>query len=124
MVMKVAILGRSSCRPEGDTGHKVSLVQKWGWGTVMLSISISLGSHCSMRLWSLVAIFCLSSVDSLVSNREKTASSPDRKVRWCSLFSRAAVAITGLSFLIPLSRWIEVRRFRGALGEELNIFKY
>ena len=118
VVMKVAMLGRSSCRPEGDTGQKLSLVQKLGWGTVMVSISISPGSHCCRRLRSLVAISCLSSLDSLGSNREKTASSPDRKVTWCSLFSRAAVAITGLSFLIPLSRWIVVRRFKGALGKE------
>ena len=76
--VNVAILGCSSCRPEGDTGQKLR------WGTVMVSISISLGSYCSRRLMSLVAISCLSSVDSLVSNREKTASSPDRKVRWCS----------------------------------------
>ena len=81
-------------------------------------MSISLGSYCSRRLTSFVAISCLSSVDSLVSNREKTESWPDRKVRWCSLFSRAAVVITGLSFLIPLSHWIAVRRFRGALGKE------
>ena len=86
----------------------------------MASMSISPGSQSSRRLRSLVAISCLSSLDSLWSNREKTASSPDRKVRWCSLFSRAAVAITGLSFLIPLSHWIEVRRFRGALGKELG----
>ena len=65
VVMKVAMLGRSSCRPEGDTGQKVSLVQKLGWGPVMVSISISLGSYCSRRLMSLVAISCLSSVDSL-----------------------------------------------------------
>ena len=30
VVMRVAILGRSSCRPEGDTGQKVSLAQKLG----------------------------------------------------------------------------------------------
>ena len=59
----------------------VSLVQKLGWGTVMVLIIISLGSYCSRRLMSLVAISCLSSVDSLVSNREKTGSLTDRKVR-------------------------------------------
>ena len=75
VVMKVAILGRSSCRPEGDTGQKVSLVQKWGWGTVMLSISISLGSHCFRRLRSLVPISCFSFRESLVSNRKRQQAS-------------------------------------------------
>ena len=60
VVMKVAMLGRSSCRPEGDTGQKLSLVQKLGWGTVMVLISILPGSHCCRRLRSLVAISCLS----------------------------------------------------------------
>ena len=64
VVMKVAMLGRCSCRPEGDTGQKVSLVQKLGWGPVMVLISISPGSYCSRRLMSLAAISCLSSVDS------------------------------------------------------------
>ena len=79
----------------------------------MVSMSISPGSHSSRRLRSLAAISCLSSLDSLGSNREKTASSPDRKVRWCSLFSRAAVVITGIFFLITLGYWIVFRRFRG-----------
>ena len=79
--VNVAMLGCYSCRPEVVTGQKVSLVQKLGWGTAMVSMSISLGSYCSRRLTSFVAISCLSSVDSLVSNREKTGSLPDRKVR-------------------------------------------
>ena len=58
-----------------------SPLQKMGSGTVMVSISISLGSYCFRRLMRMVAISSLSSVDSLVSNREKTGSLPDRKVR-------------------------------------------
>ena len=76
VVVKMLILGRSSCRPKGDTACKVSLVLKLGWGTVMVLISIS------RRLMSLLATSCLSTADSLVSNREKTASLLDRKVRW------------------------------------------
>ena len=68
--VNVALLGRSSCRPEGDTGQKVSLVQKLVWGAVRVSISISLGS-CSRRLMSLVAISCLSSVNSHVSTGKR-----------------------------------------------------
>ena len=41
VVVKVSMLDRSSCRPKGDTGHKVSLVLKLGWGTVVVLISIS-----------------------------------------------------------------------------------
>ena len=77
VVVKVSMLDRSSCRPKGDTGHKVSLVLKLGWGTVMVLISIS------RRLMSLVATSCLSTADSLVSNWEKTATLLDMKVRWC-----------------------------------------
>jgi hypothetical protein len=89
----------------------------------MVSISILLGFRCSRRLRTLLAIACLSSSDSLESNREKAASLPDRKVWWCSLFSRVAVEITGLSFLTFLSHWIEVRRFRAALRENSYIYR-
>ena len=41
---------------------------------------------------------------------------PLRKVRWVSLFNRAVVATTGHSSLIPLSCWMAVMRFLGALG--------
>ena len=37
VVMKDVMLGRSSCRPEGDTDQTV---QKLGWGRVMVLISI------------------------------------------------------------------------------------
>ena len=56
VVMKEVRLGRTSCRPEEDTGQKVSLMQKLGWGTLMASISISPGSHCSRRVNSWVNI--------------------------------------------------------------------
>ena len=55
--VNVAMLGCYSCRPEGVTGQKVSLVQKLRWGTAMVSMSISLGSYCSRRLTSFVANF-------------------------------------------------------------------
>ena len=49
----------------------------------------------------------------LCVKQEKTASSLDKKVKWCSLFSRAAVVITGIFFLITFGYWIVFRRFRG-----------
>ena len=37
VVMKVAMLGRSSCRPAGETSQKVSPVQKFGWCTFVVT---------------------------------------------------------------------------------------
>ena len=97
-------------------GQKVSPVQKSGCGTVMMSMSISPGSHRSWRVRSLAATSCLSAFDSLESKSEKITSSPLRKVRWDSLLRRAEVATTGHSYLMPLSLWMAVMRFLGALG--------
>ena len=74
------------------------------------------GSHSSWRERSLPATSYLSPPVSLVSKRAEITSLPLRMVRWDSLFSRAMVVTTGHSSLIPLSRWIAVMRFLGALG--------
>ena len=71
VVMKVAMLGYLSWRPEGNSGQMVSLVQKLGWGTVMVTISNFLGSHHFKRPRSLVPISCLSLMESIVSNRNR-----------------------------------------------------
>ena len=63
--MNKAMLGCSSCKSEDDTCHKESLFQKLGLGTVVVSISISPGSHCFRRVRSLAVIFCRSLIDNL-----------------------------------------------------------
>ena len=113
VLTKVARLGRSRCRLLGDAGQKVSLVQTLGCGTIIISITIVPGSHSSWRERSLPATSYLSLQ---VSKRAEITSLPLRMVRWDSLFSRAMVVTTGHSSLIPLSRWIAVMRFLGALG--------
>ena len=70
VVMKDVMLGRSSCRPEGDTDQTV---QKLGWGRVMVLISI-LACLATART-SLATTSCPVPVRAAQSKTRYTASS-------------------------------------------------